>query len=156
VRLGALPPPTRSLRGPVATPVARFFYTPGSPGAHPPLDVLAIMSTATPPMTPCRYHSAAPDPRCLGCRLAMGAEPDSYFVSDGFQGRYSSLANQIAIQERNPPQPPQDVVPEPPLSPAGSLGESDEESYLLRMRFAMQEMDSKVEFVAAERFLDLG
>ncbi|KAG8723855.1 hypothetical protein FRC09_001498 [Ceratobasidium sp. 395] len=92
------------------------------------------MSATTSVLSPtaansCQYHTAAPDLRCLGCRIAMGAPADSYFNSRG-QGRYYS-----------------DDLPPPPLSPAtSSVGESDEESYLLRMRFALQEMDQQVEF----------
>ncbi|KAG9083092.1 hypothetical protein FRC07_014019 [Ceratobasidium sp. 392] len=101
------------------------------------------MSAATcvlPPATlsSCRYHTAAPDLRCLGCRMAQGAPADSYLDSRG-QGRYYS-----------------DSLSPPPLSPTLSTGESDEESYLLRMRYALQEMDREVEFVKCRRFLDLG
>ncbi|KAG8723912.1 hypothetical protein FRC09_001244 [Ceratobasidium sp. 395] len=99
-------------------------------------------SISVPPPTTagsCRYHNAIPDLRCLGCRIATGAPADSYFDSLG-QGRYYS-----------------DDLPPTPLSPAtSSVGESDEESYLLRMRFALQEMDQQVEFVRGRRFLDLG
>ncbi|KAG8746249.1 hypothetical protein FRC10_005498 [Ceratobasidium sp. 414] len=90
----------------------------------------------------CRYHIATPDLRCLGCRMAMGAPADSYLDGRGQRRYYSN--------DLPPPPPP------PSLSPAPSAGESDEESYLLRMRFALQEMDKGIDFVKGERFLDLG
>ncbi|KAF8595974.1 hypothetical protein BDV93DRAFT_563823 [Ceratobasidium sp. AG-I] len=99
------------------------------------------------PATPCRHHPQAPNPQCLGCRMAMGGHADSYFVS-------SDLQVQRRYYDFPPSPPPAEILS--PMEEVVTPGESDEESYLLRMRFALQEMDSKVDFVPDGRFLDLG
>ncbi|KAJ1302126.1 hypothetical protein OPQ81_000955 [Rhizoctonia solani] len=108
-----------------------------------------------PSSPPCQYHPV-PNPMCLGCRMAMGGQADSYMASEDFSVQrcyYSDKAPaNIPVTE--------DLALLSPTSEGSDLGpvpgETDEESYLLRMRYAMQEMDTDFEFVAGDRFLDLG
>ncbi|CUA77263.1 hypothetical protein RSOLAG22IIIB_12649 [Rhizoctonia solani] len=103
----------------------------------------------------CQYHPE-PNPKCLGCRMAMGGKADSYMASNDFsvqQCYYSDKAPaEIPVAEESVSSPTSEISDNASPIP----GESDEESYLLRMRYAMQEMDSEIEFVTGKRFLDLG
>ncbi|CAE6467962.1 unnamed protein product [Rhizoctonia solani] len=104
----------------------------------------------------CQHHTA-PNPQCLGCRMAMGGQADSYMASDDFSVQRCYYSDKAPV---NVPVAEELAL----LSPASESsdftslipGESDEESYLLRMRYAMQEMDAEIEFVIGDRFLDLG
>ncbi|KAG8743833.1 hypothetical protein FRC11_013712 [Ceratobasidium sp. 423] len=89
--------------------------------------------------------------------MAMGGQADSYMASNDFS------VQQCYYSDKPPVNIPvaEEFVPLSPTSEGsdtvGSMpGETDEESYLLRMRYAMQEMDSEIEFVVGDRFLDLG
>ncbi|ELU44323.1 FtsJ domain-containing protein [Rhizoctonia solani AG-1 IA] len=127
------------------------FY-PNSRGASSPL----CLSPALSPPVQCQHH-AVPNPRCLGCRMAMGGQADSYMASEDFS------VQQCYYSDKPPVDVPavEEFAPLSPTSESSDFtspipGESDEESYLLRMRFAMQELDNQVEFVVGNRFLDLG
>jgi hypothetical protein len=89
--------------------------------------------------------------------MAMGGQADSYMASDDFS------VQQCYYSDKPPVNLPvaEEFTPLSPTSENSDLtspipGESDEESYLLRMRYAMQEMDAQIEFVVGNRFLDLG
>ncbi|CAE7147537.1 unnamed protein product [Rhizoctonia solani] len=102
---------------------------------------------------PCHYHINAPEPRCLGCRMARGGQADSFIASNDFSVQQCYYSDKAPV--------PEELVPLSPTSEGSENmspipGESDEESYLLRMRYAMQEMDTEIEFVVGQRFLDLG
>ncbi|KDN45693.1 hypothetical protein RSAG8_04777, partial [Rhizoctonia solani AG-8 WAC10335] len=123
-------------------------YSSSSPYSSP--------APSTPHANSCQYHPE-PNPKCLGCRMAMGGQPDSFMASDDFS------VQQCYYSDQAPADIPgaNELVPLSPTSQSSDNvshipGESDEESYLLRMRYAMQEMDTKIEFVVGKRFLDLG
>ncbi|CAE6458079.1 unnamed protein product [Rhizoctonia solani] len=121
------------------------FWSASSPHSSP--------TPSSPSANPCKYHTEL-NPKCLGCRMAMGGQADSYMASDDFsvqQCYYSDKAPAVA-EESEPLSPNDEGGENTSLIP----GESDEESYLLRMRYAMQEMDTEIEFVVGGRFLDLG
>ncbi|KAF8755483.1 FtsJ-like methyltransferase [Rhizoctonia solani] len=133
-------------------PLAILCLLPKFTGASSPL----CLSPALSPPVQCQHH-AVPNPRCLGCRMAMGGQADSYMASEDFS------VQQCYYSDKPPVDVPavEEFAPLSPTSESSDFtspipGESDEESYLLRMRFAMQELDNQVEFVVGNRFLDLG
>ncbi|CAE6355789.1 hypothetical protein BN14_05085 [Rhizoctonia solani AG-1 IB] len=129
-----------------------------SVNSHPSRGVASSLFSSPAPISPVRcQHHAAPNPKCLGCRMAMGGQADSYMASDDFS------VQQCYYSDKPPVNLPvaEEFTPLSPTSENSDLtspipGESDEESYLLRMRYAMQEMDAQIEFVVGNRFLDLG
>ncbi|KAH7345709.1 hypothetical protein B0J17DRAFT_624823 [Rhizoctonia solani] len=112
--------------------------------------------SSSPTPSSCRHHPK-PDPKCLGCRMAMGGQADSYMASDDFSVQQCYYSDKAPVDA---PVAEELALLSPTSEGSDSLipipGESDEESYLLRMRYAMQEMDAQIEFVLGERFLDLG
>lgn len=94
----------------------------------------------------CRFHTNGINMMCMDCLVISG-----YVLPVSYHNPYVALVPPGSIQPQSASVP---GLPE--TMNANNMFSSHEETYMYKMRFALQEMDNQFGFVPNGYFLDLG